>query len=81
MSNDAYKRDHVSRILNVCGLAALLAFSSNTAAFAQAPPFDGRLWNLSTRDLSVGYIQGSTGSRYRSRQTQFTSHQINIRSQ
>src|SRR6476620_4138350 len=46
-------------IPKICILAALVASSCNTAAVAQAPAFDGRPWNLSTGNLSVGFIQGS----------------------
>src|SRR2546423_3959377 len=40
-------------------LTLLIAFVSPTAAIAQAPPFDGRPWNLSTGNLSVGFVQAS----------------------
>jgi hypothetical protein len=46
-------------ISKICILTALVAFSSNTAAVAQAPPFDGRPWNISTGNLSVAFVQGS----------------------
>src|SRR4051812_44583718 len=45
-------------IRKICIMAALIAFSLNTPAIAQAP-FDGRPWNLSTGNLSVGFVQGS----------------------
>src|SRR5262245_13919116 len=46
-------------ISRICIPAAFVAFSFNTAAVAQAPPFDGRPWNLSTGNLSVAFVQGS----------------------
>ena len=46
-------------IRKICILAALVAFGSNTAAVAESPPFDGRPWNISTGNLSVGFVQGS----------------------
>src|SRR5690348_13572939 len=52
-------RQHRPMISKNCILAALVAFSLNTAVVAQVPPFDGRPWNLSTGNLSVGFIQGS----------------------
>ena len=57
MANNDYCRSIQSRPTLL--LVACLAFVSNTAAIAQAPPFDGRPWNLSTGNLSVGFIQGS----------------------
>jgi hypothetical protein len=57
--NDIYHSDRHSMIPKICVLAALGALSSNIVAVAQAPSFDGRPWNLSTGNLSVGFIQGS----------------------
>ena len=46
-------------IRKICIFAALVGFSSNPVTMAQAPPFDGRPWNISTGNLSVAYVQGS----------------------
>jgi hypothetical protein len=40
-------------------LAAVVALGLNPVVWGQAPPFDGRPWNLSTGNLSVGFIQAS----------------------
>src|SRR5436305_1447952 len=59
MTNDVHRCLPLLTILSECFLATLIALISNTAAIAQAPPFDGRQWNLSTGNLSVGFIQGA----------------------
>jgi hypothetical protein len=59
MSNDVHRDDRQTMNAKTCVLAALAAFCFNTAVIAQAPPFDGRPWNISTGNLSVAYIQGS----------------------
>ena len=45
--------------MQVFTLGVLLAIGLNTGAAAEAPPFDGGPWNLSTGNLSVAFIQGS----------------------
>ncbi len=59
MGNNNYRRARWDRALNVLILGGFLAASANTDAVAQAPPFDGRPWNLSTGNLSVAFIQSS----------------------
>src|SRR5437773_10713921 len=51
--------DRVRRLVKLFALAVAFVFGLNTAAFAQVPPFNGRPWNLSTGNLSVGFIQAS----------------------
>src|SRR3954464_15939209 len=59
MGDDDDHCDRLTRMLRVCVLGTLIAFGSNAGAVAQVPPFDGRPWNLSTGNLSVGFVQGS----------------------
>lgn len=47
------------RLAIACFMASLVASLLNTKANAQAPPFDGRPWNLSTGNLSVTFVQHS----------------------
>jgi hypothetical protein len=53
------RRDLQLRPMAAFIFAALVAFSLDTIASAQVPSFDGRPWNLSTGNLSVGFVQGS----------------------
>jgi hypothetical protein len=50
---------NASWCLKLVGMLAACALYSNTAVVAAEPPFDGRPWNLSTGNLSVGFIQAS----------------------
>src|SRR5437764_15108175 len=59
MRNVDHCRDGRARPCQSVLLAASIIFGLNTLAFAQAPPFDGRPWNLSTGNLSVGFVQAS----------------------
>src|SRR3954469_23829544 len=59
MVDDNKCRGRLLRLGQFLAHVALFSFSSNTAAVAQAPPFEGRPWNISTGNLSVAYIQGS----------------------
>jgi hypothetical protein len=59
MVNDKKCCRRLMRTGGFLAIVALLLFSSNTAAVAQAPSFDGRPWNISTGNLSVTYVQGS----------------------
>ncbi len=61
MSNDDDRDSRLSRISipRIIVVAMLVACGSNTAAVAQERSFDGRRWNLSTGNLSVGFIQAS----------------------
>ena len=59
MSDDQQPAAFLVRTMQVFTLGVLLAIGLNTGAAAEAPPFDGRPWNLSTGNLSVSFIQGS----------------------
>src|SRR3954468_533097 len=59
MGDDDDHCDRLTRMLRVCVLGTLIAFGSNAGAVAQVPRFDGRPWNLSTGNLSVGFVQAS----------------------
>src|SRR5215213_694874 len=59
MSDDEKRRRHLTRLQLFLLVAALFSSSSNTIVIAEAPPFDGRPWNVSTGNLSVAFVQGS----------------------
>src|SRR5947209_8462536 len=59
MRNDNYRCDRRSWPCQIVLLATSIGLGLNTSALAQAPPFDGRPWNLSTGNLSVGFVQAS----------------------
>lgn len=59
MSDDEKRWRRPKRLGPFLAVVTLLSFSSNIIAIAEAPSFDGRPWNLSTGNLSVGFIQGS----------------------
>src|SRR3954465_731533 len=59
MSTKGYRCEILIRFGAVSTGALLVIYALESAAFAQAGTFDGRPWNLSTGNLSVGFVQGS----------------------
>ena len=62
MVDDKKRCGRLARSGQFLALAALFSLGSNAAVVAQAPPFDGRPWNLSTGNLSVAFVIAALGA-------------------